>query len=68
METYSNDLTALAFLHDGVLRSATGPEDKAARQVGELLWRTQVLRPYVFPVEPTGPIPTLGPLGPGASR
>ncbi len=65
METYSNDLTALAFLHDGVMRSATGPDEKAARQVGELLWRTQVLRPYVFPVEPTGPIPTLGPLGSG---
>ncbi|WP_344811659.1 PrsW family intramembrane metalloprotease [Microlunatus aurantiacus] len=65
METYSNDLTALAFLHDGVLRSPGPPEEKVARQVGDLIVRTQILRPYAFPVEPSGPLPTLGPLGSG---
>ncbi len=65
METYTNDLTSLAFLHDGVMTSGAAPAEKVARRVGELLWRTQVLRPYALPSEPTGPIPTLGPLGPG---
>ncbi len=64
METYTNDLTTLAFLHDGVMTSAAPPSDPVARQVGELLWRTRVLRPYAFPQEATVPIPTLGPLGP----
>lgn len=65
METYQNDLTTLAFLHDGVMTSAMPPADTVARRVGDLLVRTRILRPYAWPVEPSGPIPTLGPLGPG---
>jgi RsiW-degrading membrane proteinase PrsW (M82 family) len=64
METYQNELTALAFLHDAVMTSPPPPEEKLARQVGDLITRTQILRPYALPSEPTGPIPTLGPLGP----
>lgn len=64
METYQNDLTALAFLHDVVMTSQRPPDPKVALQVGDLITRTQILRPYAFPTEQTGPIPTLGPLGP----
>ena len=49
METYTNDLTLLAFLHDSVMTSALPPDPKVALQVGDLLVRTQILRPYVFP-------------------
>lgn len=62
METYTNDLTALAFLHDAVMTSPLPPDPKVALQVGDLILRTRILRPYVFPAELTGPIPTLGPL------
>lgn len=65
METYQNDLTALAFLHNAVMTSPPPPDPRAAQRVGDLIARTQILRPYAFPSEPTGPIPTLGPLGPG---
>ena len=64
METYQNDLTALAFLHETVMTSPPPPEEKLALRVGDLIIRTQILRPYALPSEPTGPIPTLGPLGP----
>jgi RsiW-degrading membrane proteinase PrsW (M82 family) len=64
METYTNDLTALAFLHDAVLTSPLPPDPKVAMQVGDLIVRTQILRPYAQPAEASGPIPTLGPLGP----
>jgi RsiW-degrading membrane proteinase PrsW (M82 family) len=65
METYTNDLTALAFLHDSVMTSSLPPDPKVAMQVGDLLVRTQILRPYAQPVDRSGPIPILGPLGPG---
>jgi RsiW-degrading membrane proteinase PrsW (M82 family) len=65
METYTNDLTALAFLHDSVMTSPLPPDPKVAMQVGDLLVRTQILRPYAQPVDRSGPIPILGPLGPG---
>ncbi|HEU5486981.1 MAG TPA: PrsW family intramembrane metalloprotease, partial [Microlunatus sp.] len=67
MEVYTNDLTELAFLHDSVLTSPPPPEPKVAMRVGDLILRTQILRPYAQPMEVTGPIPTLGPLGPGPS-
>ena len=60
METYTNDLTALAFLHDAVMTSSLPPDPKVAVQVGTLLSRLQILRPYVHPTEVSGPIPTLG--------
>jgi hypothetical protein len=65
METYQRELTELAFLHDTVMTSPPPPAEKLALQVGDLITRTQILRPYAMPSEPTGPIPTLGPLGPG---
>ena len=46
------------------MTSPPPPEEKLALQVGDLIIRTQILRPYALPSEPTGPIPTLGPLGP----
>ena len=49
METYTKDLTLLAFLHDAVMTSPLPPDPKVALQVGDLLVRTQILRPYVFP-------------------
>lgn len=49
METYTNDLTLLAFLHDAVMTSPLPPDPKVALRVGDLLLRTQILRPYVFP-------------------
>lgn len=55
METYQNDLAALAFLHDAVLTSPPPPDPKVAARVGELLWRTQVLRPYALPLGASGP-------------
>jgi len=64
METYTNDLTALAFLHDSVMTSALPPDPKVAMQVADLILRLQILRPYALPSEATGPIPVLGPLGP----
>ena len=64
METYTNDLTALGFLHDSVMTSALPPDPKVAMQVGDLILRLQILRPYALPFEATGPIPVLGPLGP----
>lgn len=64
METYTRDLTALAFLHDSVMTSPLPPDPKVAMQVGDLIIRTQILRPYATPSEATGPIPVLGPLGP----
>ena len=48
METYTNDLTLLAFLHDAVMTSSLPPDPRVALQVGDLLMRTQILRPYVF--------------------
>jgi len=66
METYQNELTALAFLHHTVMTSPPPPPERLALQVGDLIVRTQILRPYAAPSEPTGPIPTLGPLGPGS--
>ena len=68
METYQNQLTALAFLHDAVMTSPPPPEEKVARQVGDLITRTQILRPYALPSEPTGPIPTLDPGSAGSER
>lgn len=65
METYTTDLVALAFLHDSVVTSPPPPDPKVAAQVGDLILRTQILRPYAQPTEVTGPIPTLGPLGGG---
>ena len=65
METYQSDLSALAFLHDSVMTSPLPPDPKVALRVGDLIIRTQILRPYAQPSEATGPIPTLGPLGPG---
>jgi RsiW-degrading membrane proteinase PrsW (M82 family) len=64
METYTRDLTTLAFLHDSVMTSSLPPDPKVAMQVGDLIIRTQILRPYAMPIEATGPIPVLGPLGP----
>lgn len=64
METYTNDLTTLAFLHDSVQTSMRPPESAVAGRVADLIIRTRILRPYALPSEMTGPIPTLGPLGP----
>ena len=66
MESYQNDLTRLAFLHDAVMTSPLPPDPKVAHEVGDLIARTRILRPYALPSEATGPIPTLGPLGSGS--
>ena len=55
METYQNELTALAFLHHTVMTSPPPPPERLALQVGDLIVRTQILRPYAAPSEPTGP-------------
>lgn len=64
VEVYTNDLTELAFLHDSVMTSAMPPDPKVGMRVGDLILRTRILRPYAQPLEMTGPIPVLGPLGP----
>lgn len=49
MDTYTSDLTSLALLHDAVMTSPLPPDPKVALRVGDLLTRTQILRPYALP-------------------